>query len=103
MSSNSPAWYLPGEGKQPAGPFTAEQLIQSWRAGKISDRTMCWREGMTQWLPLVQAEPFASAIRAATSPSPVTGVSTSQPLPRAPAPAFRQPGIQEGVTLRRWH
>ena len=43
MTSNSPSWYIPGEGKQPAGPFTAEQLIQSWRAGKISDKTMCWR------------------------------------------------------------
>ena len=66
MTSNSPSWYIPGEGKQPTGPFTAEQLFQSWKAGKLTDTTMCWREGMTQWLPLVQAEPFASTIRSAS-------------------------------------
>jgi hypothetical protein len=68
MSNQSHSWYVPGEGSQPAGPFTSEELIQSWRAGKISDKTMCWREGMTQWLPLTQVEPFASAMASAGVP-----------------------------------
>ena len=102
MSTNSPSWYIPGEGKQPTGPFTAEQLIQSWRRAGWSANTICWREGMSQWLPLSQVEPFASAIRAATSPRPVTGSSTSQPLPRAPAPASRQPGSKK-ASRARWH
>ncbi len=65
MSSNPPSWYIPGEGQKPAGPFTAEQIIESWRAGGISEKTMCWQEGMPQWLPLIRVEPFGSTIRAA--------------------------------------
>jgi hypothetical protein len=85
MTTNSASWYVPGEGKQPAGPFTAEQLVQSWRAGKISDRTMCWREGMAQWLPLVQAEPFASTIRSASvsSKAAAKAVKPSTAMPWA--------------------
>ena len=67
MSSTFPSWYVAGEGQQPLGPFAAEQLLQSWRAGKLSNTTMCWREGMAQWLPLAQVEPFASAIRRAAA------------------------------------
>ena len=68
MTTDSPSWYIPGEARRPTGPFTAEQLIQSWRAGRISDKTMCWREGMTQWLPLVQVDPFSNIIRVAEVP-----------------------------------
>jgi uncharacterized protein (TIGR03067 family) len=96
MGEQSTSWYIPGEGKQPVGPFTAEQLFQSWRAGKLSDTTMCWREGMVQWLPLTQVEPFASAIRLAG----VAGHSTKPPAspslvrkgsPTAPATLGRSP------------
>ena len=70
MTTNSVSWYIPGEGKKPVGPFTAEQVIESWRAGRLSEKTLCWREGMAKWLPLTQVEPFAIAIRsAAATPS----------------------------------
>jgi prepilin-type processing-associated H-X9-DG protein len=58
-------WYIRGEGNQPAGPSTAQQLIQSWQAGRLSAATVCWREGMSQWLPLAQVEPFASFMASA--------------------------------------
>jgi hypothetical protein len=65
MTTNSPSWYVPAEGKKPAGPFTAEQIIESWRAGRLDKNTLCWREGMAKWLPLAQVEPFAAMIRPA--------------------------------------
>jgi hypothetical protein len=35
--SNSPAaWYIPGEAKQPTGPFTAEQIIQALQTGRMT-------------------------------------------------------------------
>ena len=68
-------WYLPGEGHQPAGPFTAEQVLQCWQSGKLRTNTVCWREGMPQWLPLSQVEPFASVIRRAGT------TATDQPSP----------------------
>lgn len=60
MASQSPSWYIVGESQNPVGPFTAEQLANSWREGRIGEKTMCWREGMTEWLPLTQVAPFAS-------------------------------------------
>ena len=68
MTTNSPGWYLPGEGKKPAGPFTTEQIIESWHAGRLNEKTLCWQEGMAKWLPLEQIEPLAAAIRPAAAP-----------------------------------
>jgi tetratricopeptide (TPR) repeat protein len=67
MTTNSPCWYLPGEGKKPVGPFTAEQIVESWRAGRLNEKTLCWQEGMAKWLPLEQVEPLAAAIRPAAA------------------------------------
>ena len=83
MGDKVASWYIPGEGNQPAGPFTAEQLFQSWRAGKLSDTTKCWREGMTQWLPLAQVEPFALAIRRARTSRDTTAHSRMAIPPQA--------------------
>ena len=68
MTATSPSWYIPGEGKKPVGPFTAEQIIESWRAGRLTEKTLCWQEGMAKWLPLAEVEPFAAAIRPAAAP-----------------------------------
>ncbi|MEN6405345.1 MAG: GYF domain-containing protein [Thermoguttaceae bacterium] len=76
MAANSPGWYIPGEGKQPAGPLTTEQVLNLWRAKRIAPDTLCWREGMSAWLPLSQTEPFAVTMAAAA-------ISSSAP-PMAP-------------------
>ena len=87
MNDASRCWYIRGEGNQPAGPFVAEQLIQSWRAGRLDANTICWCEGMSQWLPLSQVEPFASAIASTNVARPaITGASRSSEL-RAAAPS----------------
>ena len=86
MGNQSASWYIPGEEEQPTGPFTAEQLFQSWQAGKLSDTTMCWREGMTQWLPLAQVEPFASAIRSAGA----SGRATAEVVRAGASPNHRK-------------
>ncbi len=97
MSTQSGPWYIRGEGNQPAGPFTADQLIQSWRAGRLDANTICWREGMSQWLPLAQVELFASAIASAGAPWQATAGAAPSPAPCAavsalPRAASRPPG-----------
>jgi hypothetical protein len=62
MSDPNAVWYLPGKGEKPAGPLNAEQIIQLCQAGKLPKGTLCWREGMPEWLPLAQVEPFATRI-----------------------------------------
>ena len=100
MGEQATSWYIPGEGKQPAGPFTAEQLIQSWRAGRLDASTICWREGMSQWLPLSQVEPFASAIVSARLPRQSTAGTARSPASRAGAPSS-PPGRSQPVRRRR--
>ena len=65
MNEDHAAWFLPGEGSQPAGPFTAEQVLDAWRAGKIAESTLCWREGLPDWLPLTEVGVFAETIEVA--------------------------------------
>jgi hypothetical protein len=62
MTDQIASWYVRGKDNQPAGPFTAEELIKRLQVGKLDARTVCWREGMSQWLPLKRVEPFASAV-----------------------------------------
>ncbi len=70
MSNNPPSWYIPSESQKPAGPFTDEQIVESWRSGQLNEQTMCWREGMPQWLPLSQVDPFSNVIRVAEARPP---------------------------------
>src|SRR4030042_680869 len=65
MNTETSSWYIRGEGNQPAGPFTADDLRESWQAGRLEPATPCWRDGMPQWLPFAQVEPFRSSIRSA--------------------------------------
>ncbi len=99
MTDQSQSWYVAGKGGEPTGPFTADDLIRSWQAGRLDPNTLCWCEGMPQWLPLAQVEPFASAIRAATASRQATRDSASQPLlptqPRTAASSSGPPGVKK--------
>jgi hypothetical protein len=64
MNTASSVWYIRGEGNKPRGPFAPEQLIESWHTRRLDPSTLCWREGMAEWLPLAAVEPFASTVRA---------------------------------------
>ncbi len=88
MGEQRSSWYVRGKGNQPTGPFTAEELIQSVRAGRLDPNTICWCEGMSQWLPLSQMEPFASAISSAIVSRPAARAQSAQsPAPRAAVPS----------------
>ena len=62
MSQKDAVWYLPGEGGQTDGPYTAGQIFESLRKGQTPATTLCWREGMSDWKPLAQVELFASTL-----------------------------------------
>jgi hypothetical protein len=99
MGEQSHSWYVRGEGNRPAGPFTAEQILQSWQAGRLDAKTICWREGMSQWLPLGQIEPFASAIASTNVPRQATAAARS-PAPCPGAPSSPRTGSGPGGRRR---
>ena len=51
MSTQPNTWSVRGESNQPAGRLTAQELIQSWRAGSMPT-PFCWCKDMAQWLPM---------------------------------------------------
>lgn len=62
-SETDPVWYLPDDSGEPSGLHTAVEVFSQCKHGRITEATLCWREGMLDWQPLAQVEPFASAIR----------------------------------------
>lgn len=62
MSNEIPSWYLSAGGKTQSGPFTAAQIIEAWQAGRRDPTVICWRQGMPEWLPLAQVEPFRAVV-----------------------------------------
>lgn len=96
MSTTPSSWYIRGEGGQPTGPFTAEQLVQSLQVGRLDRNNICWREGMPQWLPMGEVEPFATALRRAAQRSAACGAPHPAGTPAMPAgipPARYRPSM----------
>ncbi len=61
-------------------------VVAQFKAGVINDETYCWKDGMSDWLPLREIEPLATAC----------GVSAQPPMPEAPPPA-EAPAAAEGL------
>ncbi|HTV42258.1 MAG TPA: DUF4339 domain-containing protein [Candidatus Sulfotelmatobacter sp.] len=51
-------WFY-SDGKTQNGPVSDSQLDELLRSGKISEKTLVWREGMDQWQPLNSTRPGA--------------------------------------------
>ena len=49
-------WYYVDAGEQ-TGPVTDEKLAELRHAGRVTDDTLVWREGMANWAPLREALP----------------------------------------------
>ena len=45
MIAQSQPWYIRGEGDQPVGPYTGEQLIEACREGRVHPSTICCARG----------------------------------------------------------
>ena len=74
-------WFYSDQGRQ-VGPVTDSALENLVRSGRITERTLVWRAGMSQWQPLREARP-----------------STQTTLPLAP-PGFQPPpNIESGVCI----
>src|SRR5438105_1542543 len=91
MNSDS-AWYVAAQGGASSGPFTAKQIIDDILAGQADPTLLCWREGMPEWLPLTQVEPFASAVGSAIpAPPPPPIQHLSQHPEEADVPVVAAP------------
>ena len=92
MSSRPNSWYLRGQDNQPTGPFTEDELVQFWHAGRLDESTIGWCEGMAEWLALRQLEPFASLMRTRDVPTAAAPETLAILLP---------PGTERRLRKRR--
>jgi hypothetical protein len=105
MKNSDAVWHVSLPGQKASGPFSVEQIMANLQAGRLSSAALCWREGMAEWTPLGQIEPFSKAIGAAARPSLPTTPST-QPLPSPPRsspppPPVASPPESSGGIVRR--
>jgi predicted Zn finger-like uncharacterized protein len=65
-------------------------IVDGYRAAVIADDTFCWKDGMSDWLPLVEIAELAAACgagKAAAEPVPAPMPQPMAHLAPAPAPA----------------
>lgn len=97
--SGSERWYISPDGKTKEV-LTAAEIIERARSGSLSDSTLIWRDGLTDWTRLDAVPELMQAVIAFRSSSPALGAETgaagresapgtnraSHPLPPVPAP-----------------
>lgn len=86
---------MPNEENEPVGPFKTEEVLARLRAGQIQEDTVCWREGMDDWAPLVETSPFSNRLTSQRS-EPQTQISSSTRT-TGRTPEFLD-GLQRGQT-----
>jgi len=96
-------YYLLLDGAQ-TGPFTLAQLIEMWRAKRITPLTLYWEEGNADWLPLHNIAPLLEVPdRAAAAGTPPTLPKPStHPASGAGSAGEEQILFAENPTLWHW-
>lgn len=84
------------EGGQQAGPFTMQQLQAKAAAGTLTQNTLAWESGMTQWTPAAGVPALAALFQSAQpapmgpgpnpGPAPAPGQFGQMPAPQSPMP-----------------
>jgi membrane protein YdbS with pleckstrin-like domain len=95
-------YYLLLDGAQ-TGPFTLAQLIELWRAKRITPLTLYWEEGNADWLPLHNIAPLLEVPdRAAAGAPPTLPKPSTQPAAGAGSAGEEQILLAENPTLWHW-
>jgi predicted Zn finger-like uncharacterized protein len=82
--------------------MTETEIVSGYRTGVVSDETFCWKEGMADWLPLLEIAPLHAACTLAGSTAGSAREEENLPKkpqsPRAepPARAPSRPAPKEG-------
>ncbi len=60
MSQPQLQWYVIGKNNQTRGPFTTAYILKRCLSGKYGRTTLCWCDGMKDWLPIEKIPIFLS-------------------------------------------
>ena len=68
--------------------MTAQEIVQEYRAGVVSDETFCWRDGMPDWLPLREIDALYGSCADSASPASLMPEYASAESMPASTPLF---------------
>ncbi len=88
-------WHIVVDGQQ-QGPYTANQILEYQKAGRLNTESYVWQEGFDDWKPIRdvpelylennQAQPVADEEKTVMQPSPAGLFDAKEPEPVATAP-----------------
>lgn len=78
--------------------MSTEQLVAEFHGGRLSDKTLVWRGGMDDWLPIQRVDELSKAPRAGLSMMPRMGNLPPPPAARpASHPVWAMPASSPGA------
>lgn len=68
-SSTEPTWTVNLSDEDQLD-MTEAEILAGWRDGRVTDDAYVWREGMDEWLPILESPELSAAIRALDAAAP---------------------------------
>lgn len=70
--------------------MTTEEIVTGYHSGAVTDDAFAWKEGMDDWIPVLEVPELRAAIEAYGTAAPAAQPAPAQPVAAA-APAFPAP------------
>ncbi|KAL3520444.1 hypothetical protein ACH5RR_018593 [Cinchona calisaya] len=77
-SADGVAWFVLGPDQQPIGPYTASELREHYSSGYLSEATLVWFEGATDWRLLSSVPGLLTDLPVQSAPIQTTVAKTSK-------------------------
>ncbi len=96
--------------------MTEAEILAGWRDGRVTDDAYVWREGMEEWLPILESPELSAAIRSLDATKPVQATNpavqdflgftpsatTSQDVAPRPNDSARRTPVHRGNCLESY-
>ncbi len=79
--------------------MTTEEIVAGWHSGLITEDAFVWKDGMGDWVPVLEMTELYDAISGAAQPSAPPPAAPPSAPPPAAAPSFGSPGGGEAARL----
>jgi predicted Zn finger-like uncharacterized protein len=75
--------------------MTTQQLVEAFQSGQVTPEAYVWREGMADWVPLLDCAELAPLLTPAAGAMPTPPFPEQQPAYTSPQAVFPEPGFPQ--------
>jgi len=93
------SWFYSKNGTQ-LGPVTEQELSEKARNGEVSSSDLVWKEGMSDWKPLIEVSDFSGIV--SQMPPTLVGSPGAGNIPLAQPPAYVSSQISPNIPNYLW-